>query len=56
MVIKVNYIPRFNFVYKAALFSRIFEVKKREKSFVIKQFWLKFLKTSLFLLILKSLK
>ena len=36
MVIKVNYIPLFNFVYKAALFSRIFEANEREKSFGIK--------------------
>lgn len=33
VVIKVNYIPLFNFVYKAALFSRIFEAKKG------KEFW-----------------
>ena len=36
MVIKVNYIQHLSFVYKAVLFSRIFEANEREKSFGIK--------------------
>ena len=30
-VIMVNYIPRFNFFQYAAMFSRIFEAKKKKK-------------------------